>query len=55
MCIRDAYKVFDTRSTEPVTVVVQYLKPLYYEEYSEMKTTEIAEVVERRIREAMER
>ncbi len=55
VCIRDAYKVFDTRSTEPVTVVVQYLKPLYYEEYSEMKTTEIAEVVERRIREAMER
>lgn len=55
VCIRDAYKVFDTGSTAPVTVTVQYLKPLYYEEYSVMKTTEIAEEVEKRIREAMER
>lgn len=53
VCIRDAYKVFDTGSTAPVTVEVKYLKPLCYKEYKDMKTTEIAEKVEMRIREAM--
>lgn len=53
VCIRDAYKVFDTGSASPVTVEVTYLKPLYYEEYKDMKTTEIAEEVEKRIREVL--
>lgn len=53
VCIRNAYKVFDTGSIDPVTVEVHYLKPLYYEEYGKMKTMEIAEEVEKRIRNAM--
>lgn len=53
VCIKNAYRVFDIGSTAPVTVEVHYLKPLYYEEYENMKTTEIAEEVERRIRKAM--
>ena len=45
----DAFKPFDTNSLAPVTVKVCYLKPLYFEEYSAMKTSEIAEEVKRRI------
>lgn len=53
VAIVDSYQVFDTGSVRPVTVQVHYLEPLYYEEYRNMKTTEIAKEVERRIREAV--
>ena len=45
----DAFKPFDTKSVEPVTVQVHILKPLQYEEYKDMKTVEIAQEVKRRI------
>ena len=45
----DSYKVFDTNSIRPVTVQVHFLKPLYYEEYKDMKSTEIAKLVRDRI------
>lgn len=45
----DSFKPFDTNTISPVTVQVHYLKPLYYEEYKDMKTNEIAEVVKERI------
>lgn len=55
----DSYKVFDTHSTAPVTVQIHYLKPLYYEDYKDMKTVEIAQYVktqiENKIAEAEER
>lgn len=44
---------FDEASVRPVTVKLIYLKPLYYEEYAHMKTTEIAAEVKRRIEEAI--
>lgn len=47
--IVDAYKPFDTNSTDPVTVQVHYLKPLNFEEYKNMKSTEIAAIVRERI------
>lgn len=50
----DAFKPFDTNTTTPVTVRVHFLKPLYYEEYQNMKTTEIAEVVQKRIQEVLD-
>lgn len=50
----DSFKPFDTNTTKPVDVQVHYLKPLYYEEYKDMKTTEIAEEVRRRIVEVIE-
>ena len=50
----DSFKPFDTNSIKPVTVQVHYLEPLYYEEYKNMKTTEIAEEVRRRIVEKIE-
>lgn len=49
----DSFKPFDTKSIEPVTVQVHFLEPMYYEEYKDMKTTEIAEVVKNRIQETI--
>lgn len=49
----DSYKVFDSGSTKKVTVQIHYLKPLYYEDYKDMKTTEIAKLVSDQIRETI--
>ena len=45
----DSFKPFDEKSIEPVTVKVIYMKPMYYDEYKDMKTVEIAAEVKRRI------
>lgn len=50
----DSYKPFDINSTKKVTVQIHYLKPLYYEEYKEMKSTEIANRVREDIIKAIE-
>lgn len=50
----DSFKPFDENSIKPVTVKVAYLQPLYYEDYKNMKTTEIAEEVQRRVQEKIE-
>lgn len=46
VAIIDSYKVFDTGSIKPVTVQLHYLPPIYYEEYKDMSTNEIAEMVQ---------
>ena len=50
----DSYKSFDTNSIEKLTVQVHYLKPLMYEEYKDMKSTEIAALVKKRIEDTIE-
>lgn len=50
----NAFKPFDTNSIEPVTVQIHYLEPISYEEYKDMKTTEIAQEVKRRIEQKIE-
>jgi 1-acyl-sn-glycerol-3-phosphate acyltransferase len=49
----DAYKAFDTNSIKKLTVQIRYLQPLYYEEYKDMKSTEIAELVASRIQQTI--
>ena len=49
----DAYKPFNEKSVQPLTVKVIYLEPLYYEEYKSMKTVEIAAIVKMRIEQAI--
>lgn len=49
----DSYKSFDTGSAAPITVQVHFLKPMEYEEYKDMKSTEIAAEVKRRIEETI--
>ena len=45
----DSFKPFDSHSVKQTEVQVHYLTPLLYEEYQNMKTTEIAEEVRKRI------
>lgn len=51
----DAFKPFDTNTIKPVTVQVHFMEPLLYEEYKDMKTTEIAALVQKRIQEKIDK
>ena len=55
VAVIDAYKGFDTNSIQPITVQLHYLPPIYYEEYKNMKSTEVAEIVKNRIKETIEK
>ena len=49
----DSHRVLDEKGCKPVKVQLHYLKPIYPEEYAELKTTEVAELVKRRIEETI--
>ena len=53
VAIYDSHIPFDVNSLRKVTTQVCFLEPLYYEEYHEMTTQEISEVVKARIEECM--
>ena len=50
----DSYRVFNSFWIGPVTTQVHYLKPIFFEEYGNLKTTEIAELVKKRIQEKLD-
>ncbi len=50
LAILNSYKVFDTHSIKEVNVQIHYLKPLYYEDYKDMKSNDIARYVEEAIK-----
>ncbi len=52
--IMDSFVPFDENSIRKVTVKVFYLEPLYYEDYKDMTTVEIAAEVKRRIEKTIE-
>lgn len=54
VAIIDSYKAFDTSSIAKLTVQVFYLPPLYYEDYKNMKSGEIADLVAERIKTVIE-
>ncbi|WP_294578299.1 1-acyl-sn-glycerol-3-phosphate acyltransferase [uncultured Thomasclavelia sp.] len=45
----DCYKVFDRNTIKKTTAQIHYLKPIYYEEYKDMHTNDIAKMVHDRI------
>lgn len=49
MVLVDSFKVLDQKGCKPVAVQVHFLKPIAYEEYKGMNTTEIAAMVRGRI------
>lgn len=51
----DSFRPFDVNSAKPVTVQVHFLKPLFYEDYKDMKTTEIAALVQKRIQDTIDK
>lgn len=55
VCIEDSYKVFDSNTKGKIVVRVSYLKPLYYENYKDMTTNEIAALVKNMIQKELEK
>ena len=49
----DSYRVFEERTLKPIKIFVYYLKPLYYTDYKDMTTIQIAQTVQRRIQEVL--
>lgn len=49
----NSFVPFDENSIRPITVTVIYLPPIYYEEYKDMKTVDIAAEVKKRIEAAI--
>lgn len=54
VAIIDSYKVFERNTFGRVKTQVHFLTPIFYEEYKEMKTIEIAKMVEKRIVECIQ-
>lgn len=54
VAIIDSYRAFDTHSNTKLTVQIHYLEPLYYDDYKDLKSGEIATLVSDRIRQAIE-
>ena len=50
----DSFKVLDQKGSKPVTVQIHYLKPICWEEYGNLKTTELAALVPERIAQAIQ-
>ena len=50
----DCFKVLDQKGSQPVRVQLHYLDPIPFEEYAAMKTTEIAQMVQKRIADVIE-
>jgi len=55
MAVIDSYKVLDQKGSQPVTMQIHYLQPIRYEEYKDLKTVELAELVKSRIRETIQK
>lgn len=45
----DSYKPFELNSIRPVTTQVHFLEPLYYEDYKELNSIQISQIVRDRI------
>ena len=50
----DSYKVFNSWHFGPVTTYVYYLDPIYYEEYKDMKSQELAAYVQGKIQDKID-
>ncbi len=49
VAVIDSFKVLDEKGSKPVKVQLHYLKPILQEEYKDMNTTQLAELVRSRI------
>lgn len=54
MAFIDCFKVLDQKGSDPVTVQLHYLPPIPYEEYKDMKTVELAQLVKSRIQKVID-
>ena len=49
----DSYKPFDCNNIKKCTVQLHYLPPIYYDEYKDMKTNDIALMVQNQVQDAI--
>ena len=54
VCFIDSFKVLDQKGSKRVSVQMHYLKPIAYEEYKDLKTVDVAELVKSRIQEVLD-
>jgi 1-acyl-sn-glycerol-3-phosphate acyltransferase len=54
VALTDTYKVFDTGNTKEITVKLEILPPIPYDEYKSLKSTELARKVHDQIEQAIE-
>lgn len=54
MALIDCFKVLDEKGSKPLTAQLHYLKPIQYEEYKDMKASELADLVKSRIQECID-
>ena len=54
LCFIDSFKVLDQKGSKRVSVQMHYLKPIPYEEYKDLKTVDVAELVKSRIQEVLD-
>ncbi len=55
VCLYDTYKPYNSKGIGRVTCSIEYLDPIYYDEYGTMQPKEVAELVKSRISAAIER
>lgn len=49
----DSFRVLDQTGSKPLSVQIHYLEPILYEEYKDMKTVDLASLVQNRIAEVI--
>lgn len=50
----DSYRVFNSYAIGPVTTQVHYLAPIFFEQYQNLRTTEIADLVKNKIQDKLD-
>ena len=53
VCLYDTYRPFNSKGIRAVTCWIEYLEPIYYEEYKDLRNVELAALVRERIRQAI--
>ncbi len=55
MAFIDSFKVLDQKGSKPMTAQLHYLEPIPYEEFKDMNTGQVADLVKSRIAECIEK
>ena len=54
IAVIDCHRILDEKGSKPLTAQIHYLKPICYEEYKDLKTVELADLVKSRIQETID-
>ena len=54
MALVDSFRVLDEKGSQPLHVQLHYLQPIPYEEFKDLKSTELAQLVKDRIQQAID-